>query len=371
MKKVFLIAAAVVALAACSKNEVLPSSSINNEISFNVAPRTKALAAGQIEFNKELTFQTYAYYLPDGQTWASHTDTPKTYIDNAKIQFVDPQWKNATHTYYWPKQGKLTFLSWTAVKEDWTSGGKLGVNYATTDATCAHDSGLKFSFNAETDKNKDILVADIAADKNANESTYLATGVPTLFKHQLSYVVFKVRTDNDYTTAGKKFELNSIKFGASLSKAATYQQIATTGVAAGWTETAKGEQEYYNGGANPKVINYVDLTAEGATVPALTSNYTQNLYLPQTFAENGNEVTIQYTITTTEGSSISTEGPSISKDVVTKTFSLNPSTGTKVFTTWEPGKKYTCTLTFSLDEITWDPAVQDWDPVTAADITIK
>ena len=355
MKKVFLIAAAVVAFAACSKNEVLPSSSsINNEISFNVAPRTKALPTGQIEFNKDLTFQTYAYYLPDGQTWASHTATPQTYIDNAKIQFVDPQWKNATHTYYWPKQGKLTFLSWTAVKEDWTSGGKLGVNYATTDATCAHDSGLKFSFNAETDKNKDILVADIAADKNANESVYLATGVPTLFKHQLSYVVFKVRTDKDYTTAGKKFELNSIKFGASLSKSATYQQIATAGVVAGWTETAKGEQVYYNGG--PADIKYDETV--------LTSNDTQNLYLPQTFAENGNEVTIQYTITTTEGFSIS-------KDVVTKTFSLNPSTGTKVFTTWEPGKKYTCTLTFSLDEITWDPAVQDWENVTAADITIK
>lgn len=354
MKKVFLIAAAVVAFAACSKNEVLPSSSINNEISFNVAPRTKALTLGQIEFNKDLTFQTYAYYLPDGQTWATHTATPQTYIDNAKIEFVDPQWKNATHTYYWPKQGKLTFLSWTAVKEDWTSGGKLVVNYDTTDATCAHDSGLKFSFDAVSDKNKDILVADIAADKNANVSTYFATGVPTLFKHQLSYVVFKVRTDKNYTTAGKKFELNSIKFGASLSKSATYQQIATAGVVAGWTETAKGEQVYYNGG--PADIKYDETV--------LTSNDTQNLYLPQTFAENGNEVTIQYTITTTEGSSIS-------KDVVTKTFSLNPSTGTKVFTTWEPGKKYTCTLTFSLDEITWDPAVQDWENVAAADITIR
>lgn len=354
MKKVFLIAAAVVALEACSKNEVLPSSSINNEISFNVAPRTKALTLGQIEFNKDLTFQTYAYYLPDGQTWATHTATPQTYIDNAKIEFVDPQWKNATHTYYWPKQGKLTFLSWTAVKENWTSGGKLVVNYDPADATCAHDSGLKFSFDAVSDKNKDILVADIAADKNANVSTYLATGVPTLFKHQLSYVVFKVRTDKNYTTAGKKFELNSIKFGASLSKSATYQQIATAGVVAGWTETAKGEQVYYNGG--PADIKYDETV--------LTSNDTQNLYLPQTFAENGNEVTIQYTITTTEGSSIS-------KDVVTKTFSLNPSTGTKVFTTWEPGKKYTCTLTFSLDEITWDPAVQDWENVTAADITIK
>ena len=264
MKKVFLIAAAVVALAACSKNEVLPSSSINNEISFNVAPRTKALPTGQIEFNKDLTFQTYAYYLPDGQTWASHTATPQTYIDNAKIQFVDPQWKNATHTYYWPKQGKLTFLSWTAVKEDWTSGGKLGVNYATTDATCAHDSGLKFSFNAETDKNKDILVADIAADKNANESVYLATGVPTLFKHQLSYVVFKVRTDKDYTTAGKKFELNSIKFGESLSKSATYQQIATTGVVAGWTETAMGGQEYYKADLSGKMA--VVIGSEGAGI---------------------------------------------------------------------------------------------------------
>lgn len=364
MKKVFLIAAAVVALAACSKNEVLPSSSINNEISFNVAPRTKALADDQIEFNKDLTFQTYAYYLPDDQTWASHTATPQTYIDNAKIKYVGTQWKNADHMYYWPKQGKLTFLSWTAVKEDWANGGKLVVNYDPADATCAHNSGLKFSFDAVNDKNKDILVADIAADKNANVSTYLATGVPTLFKHQLSYVVFKVRTDKDYTAAGKTFELNSIKFGASLSKSATYQQIATEGVVAGWTETAKGEQEYYNGGANPTVINYVDLTAEGATVPALTSNGTQNLYLPQTFAEDGNEVTIQYTITTKEGSSTST-------DVVTKTFSLNPSTGTKVFTTWEPGKKYTCTLTFSLDEITWDPAVQDWDPVTAAGITIQ
>ena len=364
MKKVFLIAAAVVAFAACSKNEVLPSSSINNEISFNVAPRTKALTSGQIKFNTDLTFQTYAYYLPDGQTWASHTDTPKTYIDNAEIKFVDSQWKNAGHTYYWPKQGKLTFLSWTAVKEDWTEGGKLGVNYATTDATCAHDSGLKFSFDAVNDKNKDILVADIAADKNANVSTYLATGVPTLFKHQLSYVVFKVRTDKDYTAAGKKFELNSIKFGASLSKSATYQQIATAGVVAGWTKKTTGEQVYYDGGDHPAAINYVDLTAGGATVPALTSKDTQNLYLPQTFDEDGNEVTIQYTITTTEGTSTS-------KDVVTKKFSLNPSTGTKVFTTWEPGKKYTYTLTFSLDEITWDPAVQDWENVTAADITIK
>lgn len=364
MKKVFLIAAAVVAFAACSKNEVLPSSSINNEISFNVAPRTKALTSGQIEFNKDLTFQTYAYYLPDDQTWASHTATPQTYIDNAKIEFVDSQWKNHDHKYYWPKQGTLTFLSWTAVKEDWDNGGKLVVNYDPADATCAHNSGLKFSFDAVNDKNKDILVADIAADKNANVSTYLATGVPTLFKHQLSYVVFKVRTDKDYTTAGKKFELNSIKFGTSLSKSATYQQIATTGGAAGWTKKTTGEQVYYDGGDHPAVINYVDLTAGGATVPALTSNDTQNLYLPQTFAADGNEVTIQYTITTTEGTSTS-------KDVVTKKFSLNPSTGTKVFTTWEPGKKYTCTLTFSLNEITWDPAVQDWENVADADITIQ
>ena len=43
MKKLFYFAAAAVALAACAKNEVVPvNSGENQEITFNVAPKTKA-----------------------------------------------------------------------------------------------------------------------------------------------------------------------------------------------------------------------------------------------------------------------------------------------------------------------------------------
>ena len=43
MKKLFYFAAAAVALAACAKNEVIPvNSGENQEITFNVAPKTKA-----------------------------------------------------------------------------------------------------------------------------------------------------------------------------------------------------------------------------------------------------------------------------------------------------------------------------------------
>ena len=110
MKKVFLIAAAVVAFAACSKNEVLPSSSINNEISFNVAPRTKALATDQSAFGVDNHFISYAYFLTNGEKWP--TNAGSIYINGAEVSsHVDASatggrvWK-AANSYYWPKSEK-------------------------------------------------------------------------------------------------------------------------------------------------------------------------------------------------------------------------------------------------------------------------
>ena len=118
MKKVFLIAAAVVALAACSKNEVLPSSSsINNEISFNVAPRTKALAPDQHGFGVDNHFISYAYFLTNNEKWP--TNAGSIYIDGAEVSSkVEATatggrvWK-AANSYYWPKSEKssLTFFA--------------------------------------------------------------------------------------------------------------------------------------------------------------------------------------------------------------------------------------------------------------------
>ena len=368
MKKVFLIAAAVVALAACSKNEVLPSSSINNEISFNVAPRTKAPAAGRIDFGEGNHFISYAYFLTNNETWPAKAGS--IYIDGAEVSStVDAAatggyvWK-AANSYYWPKSEKssLTFFAWSKNTNECVLGGGATVS-------CDPQKGIAFAnYDVTDNKNVDLLVADVAANKTGNENLYTYSGVPTLFRHKLSYVIFKVKTEKVY--AGKEFALKSIKF-VGLGSKASYDQKANDGTApvyntvGEWaTPTATADQVYFNA-TTPVVFTNADFVLE--TEATAKTSVDQKYYLPQALnavatpgASVAGSIEVVYTIKTTEGTAESTE-------TVTRYISAKQmfADGLKI------NKMYTCTLTFSLDEITWDPAVQDWENVTAADITIK
>ena len=367
MKKVFLIAAAVVAFAACSKNEVLPSSSINNEISFNVAPRTKALAADQRDFGEDNHFKSYAYFLTNGEKCP--TNAGSIYIDGAEVSStVDATatggrvWK-AANSYYWPKSEKssLTFFAWSK------NTNECGLTGATV--SCDPQKGIAFTdYDVTSNKNVDLLVADVAANKTGNENLYTYSGVPTLFRHKLSYVIFKVKTKEAYT--GKVFALKSIKF-VDLGSKASYDQKANDGTApvyntvGEWaTPTATADQVYFNA-TTPVVFTNADFVLE--TEATAKTFVDQKYYLPQALstvatpgASVAGSIEVVYTIKTTEGTAVSTE-------TVTRYISAKSMFADDL----KINKKYTCTLTFSLDEITWDPAVQEWENVTAADITIK
>ena len=365
MKKVFLIAAAVVAFAACSKNEVLPSSSINNEISFNVAPRTKALTPDQSAFGVDNHFISYAYFLTDDKKWP--TNAGSIYINGAEVSsHVDASatrgrvWK-ADNSYYWPKSEKssLTFFAWSKNTGECSLAGGATVS-------CDPQKGIAFTgYDVTSNKNVDLLVADVAANKHGNENLYTYSGVPTLFRHKLSYVIFKVKTQKAYV--GKEFALKSIKF-VGLGSKASYDQKANDGTdpvyntVGEWaTPTATADQVYFNA-TTPVVFTDADFVLETAA----TASVDQKYYLPQALtavtpgAGVAGSIEVVYTIKTTEGTAVSTE-------TVTRYISAKSMFADDL----KINKKYTCTLTFSLDEITWDPAVQDWDPVTAADITIQ
>ena len=371
MKKLFYFAAAAVALAACAKNEVIPvNSGENQEITFNVAPKTKATIN---KFANDLSFKSYAYYLPGEETWDNHTTDPALYINGAEIANTKPNetdgvWKakDENKTYYWPKNGSLTFFAWTSLKETVGDPNSYKVSYV-DNVTCSNTTGIKvenYEVDSEKNKNVDLLVAEIKADQKANTTTteagkYYNDGVPTLFRHKLSYVVFKVNTLKDYSKDGKKFTLNYIKFN-NIEHKGTYQQLPTEG----WNSepSEKTEQTYIG---TDKVFGYVDPESE---IPALTTDATQNYYLPQTFGTS-EELEIKYTITTTTKTETGTTAET-SDDVVIKKIVLNPAsvggvTPPSLFTKWERGKKYTVTLTFSLDEIFWDPAVENWEEVSA------
>lgn len=370
MKKLFYFAAAAVALAACAKNEVIPvNSGENQEITFNVAPKTKGTVSSTDPryFNELNHFVSYAYFRKDGNEWPGAEG--EIYINAAEISFDANKWKAAS-TYYWPKSEKssLTFFAWS------TNSASITLTDATV--SCDSKSGISVSgYDVIKNKNVDLLVADVAAKKTANEDLYSHNGVPTLFRHKLSYLIFNVKTAADYKTKdGKDFFINSITLRGFDSKG-SYSQKADnktstdpspivydkTGV---WSDfegknaagaTTPSEQKYFNSTGGVEF---------GKDVMSLDANagVDQKYYLPQTIADiedpsstTNYTIEVVYTIKTTEKSTVTTE-------TVKKYIKASDIYGEN----WEINKKYTCTLTFSLNEIHWDPAVEEWTPGTVS-----
>lgn len=352
MKKLIVLFSAVAALAACSKNEVVPAVSGENvEISYKVAPRTKADPQA---FDTKNVFASWAYYLPNGKSWETNFKEAQIYIgkdgeEGATISYGNSVWKDQTASYYWPKEGNLTFFAYSLNSSSLTD--KSGTD---THFTCLnHDSqhGIFGTLNLDTHPNTDFLVADIAKDKTANENVYNFNGVPTLFKHKLSRVKFAVRKKSDYP--GATITLNSITF-KNLVNGMTYTQYQNDeakGIIPDYMYpgTARSNQEYTT----------TDFEVSStAFVPVPDANEVRYIYIPQDFkgvTETDKIATIEvkYTVTLKKGTSETDKGIS---ETYTKTLNVKD-----IFDSWKIGKRYTFNLIFSLDEIKWAPGVGDWE----------
>ena len=393
MNKIIWISAAVLSVAACAKNEVIPvNSGENQEITFNVAPKTKADPEPEPKPKKEAfstnnVFASWAYYLPTGTDWEHKSDNPKEetypkeYISGAEIAYrektegsAEKVWK-AEKTYYWPKNGSLTFFAYSLNKGNLdfkTVINNEGANVNRSGVFCHSNSGIYAHIDLSVDKNVDFLVADPAKDKKSNvdEGKYFVDGVPTLFRHKLSYIIFNVKTDKAYSDAGKTLTLKSIKFN-NVSYEGDYRDIASTtspAISAGFTSAnGEGAVVNYTGGSTESPFSQ-EITSTNSGISSIDNS----LYIPQTFEQGSKTdknayIEVKYTIATKVGKDEHDQDIVVTEDV-TKQIFLNPEDGkgTKMFDKWEMGKKYTINLTFTLDEILWDPAVQDWDPVTPA-----
>lgn len=353
MKKLIVLFSAVAALAACSKNEVVPAVSGENvEISYKVAPRTKADPQA---FDTKNVFASWAYYLPSGKSWETNFKEAQIYIgkdgeEGATISYGNSVWKDQTTSYYWPKEGNLTFFAYSLNSSSLTD--KSGTD---THFTCLnHDSqyGIFGTLNLDTHPNTDFLVADIASDKTANEKVYNFNGVPTLFKHKLSRVKFAVKKKSDYP--GATITLNSITF-KNLVNGMTYTQYQNDeakGIIPDYMYpgTARSDQEYTK--------TDFEVSSSTAFAPVPDANEVRYIYIPQNFkditdADKIATIEVKYTVTLKKGTSETDKGIS---ETYSKTLNVKD-----IFNSWEMGKRYTFNLIFSLDEIKWAPAVGDWE----------
>lgn len=355
-KHIFCIAAACAALASCVKNEVRVNAP-DQEITFQTVS-TKAGAA--FETNKH--FFSYAYFLKKGDTWdVNHADA-KAYIDKAVITHEHGAGESkgywaAANSYYWPKQGSLTFFAWTDnTIHDPTSNPTPSIAGDGASVSCAHDTGIKITnYSVKDNLNKDILVAEIAKDKKNNESATgtWKQGVPTVFRHALAKVEFKVNKKTNYPNV--KFRVKSITLN-EVSTRGTFTQYQSNPNPENWGWNGWGLQEDLTVFTGDEEVTATD---DAGTFNKLNPSATDySIVLPQVLKDKiAPKLTIVYEIITSYTGTDVIETVSDTKDL--KDIYKND---------WECNKKYVLGITLGLNEIFWDPSVEGWEDGAVTDI---
>ena len=190
MKKLFILAAAaVVALAACTKTQMVDTPS--REVSFKIAnytAQTKAynsLLDETADGNPIVSFTTNAWYHDGAGSYGSQVFMADQVIKPENT--TDPSyWAADGRKYYWPKTGYVNFFS-----------------YAGSPAPTAKAEGSITYTNVAVVPASNILVAEAAyryTENTTNDSAIyqqnsVTEGVPTLFHHILAKVKFDVVLD--------------------------------------------------------------------------------------------------------------------------------------------------------------------------------
>lgn len=368
MKKYFILAAAaVVALAACSKNYIETPSEETRVINFSAVSgmTTKAPITGNIYGTSAPDFGMFAYALPDrtpdpiAGSWAANSSALTPYMDNVMIKYNndDHIWEPydestpAYVNYYWPLSGSLTFIGYSPYMAS-------GVAYAPASKTLTITN---FTQANNINDQKDLMWATTNADLQDNQSVYTPgggdkTGVNVVFHHALSQVKFFVKKAaglEDYTLT-----VNSITFDAYSKGTFTIANDAITSTTAegvtyntNWTSQAKQDAFVFNsGGSNIAAPNYEDAFVQFGTQA--------NMPVPQQLANGTQTFTITY--------SLSKGGIILGQ----KTISNVNLLGNDV-KAWLPNTIYNYNIVIDLNKIYFNPTVSDWTPTSSQSIDVR
>ncbi len=234
MKKyIILAAAAVMALAACTKTEVAPES--QREISFQVANGIQTKATGSVYSNG--AFGTYA--------WFNNTDD---FMVNEKVDKSGGVWKTVDHTFYWPKTGSISFISYSPFEGTSNTAGtvpaitKDGITYT---GITAGSIDLMYADKATCSSNVNEVTDSDTADSGF-------TGVPTVFRHALAKLSFNIKANfieyTDPTTNTKtvwEVKVTSAKIGGFKTTGDCALALNTDGKSWNKPVTTVGTTDYY------------------------------------------------------------------------------------------------------------------------------
>lgn len=360
MKKYFILAAAaLVALTACTKMEVVNTPDAAKKVTFEVANYTVQTKAdpqeGGLVKEGYTQFNTYAWYVPT-------SGSLQTFMNNETIKYKDTFW-GADVDYFWPKTGHVNFFSYAGTGVPVYSDNGATVTYSNktitgTDNYLLADAAYRYTSNVASSTNGTEYGKDGVTD-----------GVPTMFRHLLSRVNFTVKlaTASENKSANTTWVVEILNADTKLSnivvkntgdlvlKAAdpssktTVQYAPEDGSdydtdyrwkAATGTETVSFKTPTMTLAVNTNETESVSLLDERTMMPQLTSGVTFTLNYKVT-AKHGDTAFMEETLT------------------VTKTLDQLVSSA---LASWNMNKKITYNVI--IDPVTqrvhFDPAVEAW-----------
>ena len=342
----------------CTKVE--QSEPTQAQICYNVVQYTQTKAAGLYPTTEK--FISSAFYLEDGKTWAANHSEAIAYIENATISYDETRtsWHDAAHSYYWPRAGKLTFLSY--------SPAAIQPN-----TTIDKDTGITIKdWDVNANQNIDIMVADVQTEQTSNQNVGTYTGVPTIFRHKLSQIVgFEFNTFEDYAhghggSTSKPYKngdfvfiVKEISIGNLIQKGSYYSSFDVGTAAAkigAWipdgSEDAKSYTWYKNDAGTEIIYSTTSMTPIAGNALMI---------LPQTFSNPGKadpstvpHLKLVYTQRSYDASSYS----DTEKTTYVSLYDLFQSSANKI----NLNRQIKVRITFNLQAnlITWAPDQDDW-----------
>lgn len=116
MKKLIFIAAAAVAMAACSQSSIvtdnLPISFAPNALSTKALILPDSDSPEQLAFPTSESFNVYAFADLDGTGTAYSTNYTTPLMDDVNISYQSGDWKATAGTYLWPVTGTVDFYAY-------------------------------------------------------------------------------------------------------------------------------------------------------------------------------------------------------------------------------------------------------------------
>ena len=371
MKKstVMLLAIFGVLLMSCSEEEIANvETSSRNAIGFNVlsnAAETRATPTTNTNL-KSTDFDVFAF-TTDGTAFMGKVDTEFGH-DGVKIVYKNGKWDydDANDLRYWPTEA-LDFYAFNpgTVSEDmmvnymWEASGTVQkISY-----TCIDEYG------AGTHENYDVMYA-MAKDRTKDMNNGV---VKFNFKHILSQVVFKAKTEYDNMQVDiDMIKIHNIKFAGAFTLPATAEETGS------WSSS---DLAFFN---MFTVVKDKSITVEGNTTATDISTSSPMLNIPQ-----------KLTAWTVSGASKTKKGADDAKQCYLEisckirqsgAYLLGSASEYKTIyvpfgDTWEQGKRHIYTLIFGggfddqgeavLNPIQFDAETADWVDAANKDVNVQ